>query len=367
MLTRRILLATSALAAIAGRIRPAGAVTQRVGDPRWHDTRTWSIQGRGWTETERTFDRLPARARGLVPAAVWDLSRYSSGMYVEFQSDASELSVRYELLKGELAMAHMPATGVSGLDLYAMDGDRWRWVAVFAPEAKRCEGVLVTGLDPGMRVYRLYMPLYNGVESLEIGVADGDRIEPLARRDERPVVIYGTSIVHGACASRPGMAWPSILGRKLNVPVLNFGFSGSGKMEPEVGALLAEIDARAFVIDCVPNMTAAQISERTIPLVERLRAARPEAPIVLVEDRRYGYAWVRGAGRVKNEQNAAALSAAYAALTARGVKHLAYVPASALLGDEPEETMTDGSHPSDLGMSLYAKAVLPVLAGAMGR
>ncbi len=367
MLTRRILLATSALAALAGRIRTAGATTQQQGELRWHDARDWPVEGRGWSDTERTFDRLPARARGVVPAAVWDLSRYSAGMYVEFESDARELSVRYELLKGELAMAHMPATGVSGLDLYARDGERWRWVAVFAPGERRCEGVLVSGLDAGTRAYRLYLPLYNGVESLEIGVAEGDRISPIARAVERPVVFYGTSIVHGACASRPGMAWPAILGRKLNAPVLNLGFSGSGKMEPEVGDLLAELDAAAFVIDCAPNMTDAQITGRTIPLVERLRAARPDAPILLVEDRRYGYAWVRGAGRAKNEQNSVALAAAYADLTARGVKNLAYVPSGALLGDEPEETMTDGSHPSDLGMSLYAKAVLPVLAGAMGR
>lgn len=367
MLTRRILLATSALAALAGRIRTPGGTTPQQGELRWHDVRAWPIHGRGWSDTERTFDRLPARAHGVVPAAVWDLSRHSAGMYVEFESDARELSVRYELLKGELAMAHMPATGVSGLDLYAKDGDRWRWVAVFAPDAKRCEGVLVSGLDPGTRAYRLYLPLYNGIESLEIGVADGDRIVPLARRDERPVVMYGTSIVHGACASRPGMAWPAILGRKLNAPVINLGFSGSARMEPEVGALLAELDAAAYVIDCAPNMNAAQITERTIPLVERLRRERPDAPILLIEDRRYGYGWVRGAGRAKNEQNAAALAAAYADFTARGVKNLAYVPSGALLGDEPEESMTDGSHPSDLGMSLYAKAVLPVLAGAMGR
>lgn len=367
MLTRRILLATSALAALAGRIRTPAANTQQPGDRRWHDVRDWPVGGRGWSDTERPFDRLPARARGVVPAAVWDLSRYSAGMYVEFESDANELSVRYELLKGDLAMAHMPATGVSGLDLYARDGQHWRWVAVFAPGEKRCEGALVRGLDAGTRAYRLYLPLYNGVETLEIGVAEGERLTPLARGAERPVVFYGTSIVHGACASRPGMAWPSILGRRLGVPTINLGFSGSGKMEPEVTALLAELDAAAYVIDCAPNMNEEQISARTIPLVERLRAARPDAPILLVEDRRYGHAWIRGEGRAKNEQNAAALSAAYADLTARGVRHLAYVPASALLGDEPEETMTDGSHPSDYGMSLYARAMLPVLARALGR
>ncbi len=58
-------------------------------------------------------------------------------------------------------------------------------------------------------------------------------------------------------------------------------------MDPEVGALLAELDAGVCVIDCLPNMEAQAVAERTEPLVRQLRAARPDAPIVLVEDRTY--------------------------------------------------------------------------------
>jgi hypothetical protein len=365
MLTRRILLATSALAALAGRIRTPAATTQQQAELRWHDVRDWPVEGRGWSDTERTFDRLPARAQGVVPAKVWDLSRYSAGMYVEFESDAKELWVRYELLKGELAMAHMPATGVSGLDLYARDGGRWRWVAVFAPGEKRCEGALVRGLDAGTRAYRLYLPLYNGVESLEIGVAEGERLTPLARGAERPVVFYGTSIVHGACASRPGMAWPSIVSRSLGIRSVNLGFSGNGRMELEMGDLLAEIDASAYVVDCLPNMSASMVEERVVPFVVRLRERRPITPVVLIEDRRYGAAWANGTLRARNSENADALRAAYARLGERGIKGLWYVGAETLLGEVAEESMTDGSHPSDLGMILYARAVGPVLAAAL--
>jgi hypothetical protein len=286
-------------------------------------------------------------------------------MYVEFESDARELSVRYELLKGELAMAHMPATGVSGLDLYARDGGRWRWVAVFAPGEKRCEGLLVGGLDSGTRTYRLYLPLYNGVESLEIGVADGERLTPLAPVVERPVVFYGTSIVHGACASRPGMAWPSIVSRSLEIRSINLGFSGSGKMEPEMGDLLAEIDASAYVLDCLPNMSASLIEERLFPFVVRLKERRPLTPVVLIEDRRYGAAWAKGTLRARNSENAAGLRAAYARLGERGIKGLWYIGAETLLGEEAGDSLTDGSHPSDLGMTLYARAVGPVLAAAL--
>ena len=124
----------------------------------------------------------------------------------------------------------------------------------------------------------LYLPLYNGVEKLELGVPEGASLVPVAPREPKPVVVYGTSIAHGACASRPGMAWPAILSRALDREVVNLGFSGNGRMELEVGAHVAAIDAAAFVVDCLPNMTPAQVRERTVPLVRQLRRARPELP-----------------------------------------------------------------------------------------
>ena len=183
-------------------------------------------------------------------------------------------------------MPHMPATGVSGLDLYATDAQGVdRWASVIRPDAMEIETAIAEGLRTGTRRYTLYLPLYNGVESLEIGTEEGALFEPLAPRDEKPILFYGTSIMHGACASRPGMAISAILGRRLNRPVINLGFSGNGRMEPEVGAFLAEQDPAVFAIDCLPNMNEGMIDERAVPLVKQIRLARPDTPILLVEDR----------------------------------------------------------------------------------
>lgn len=48
---------------------------------------------------------------------------------------------------------------------------------------------------------------------------------------DHPIVLYGTSIAQGACASRPGMAWGNIVSRSLEIPLINLGFSGNGKLE----------------------------------------------------------------------------------------------------------------------------------------
>ena len=371
MLNRRSFLVASGsalgAAAVAGASpdsparAPAGGRSAVV----WHDVRAWGVSGRGWTDTERFFDRLPARAKGVVRDAVWELSRHSAGMWADFVTDGAAISARYSLLSGDLAMPHMPATGVSGLDLYGLDGDRWRWAAVCKPGSQRVEADLIDGLDGARRRWRVYLPLYNGTESLEIGVPEGAGFEPVAPGPGRPIVFYGTSILHGACASRPGMAWPSIIGRRLDRPTINLGFSGNGKMEPEVAALLAELDGAAFVIDCAPNMNEQEIRERAVPLVRAIRDARPDAPIVLVEDRNYGQAWLKASARERNTGSQAALREVYGRLTDSGVTGLSYVPAGSLLGDDAGEAMTDGSHPNDLGMARYADAVTPVLRAAL--
>jgi lysophospholipase L1-like esterase len=257
-------------------------------------------------------------------------------------------------------MPHMPATGVSGFDLYVKHEGQWRWLAVDQPTSQSASAELIEGVDPGRREYLLYLPLYNGVDSLEIGVPKTAAFVTQAPRKDKPIVFYGTSINQGGCASRPGMAYTAILGRRLDCPVINLGFSGNGRMEASVGALLAELDPAVYVIDCLPNMSAALVAERTEPLIRQLRKARPDTPIVLVEDRTYGYAFLKKAARDRHATSRAALKAAYQRLVAEGVKGLHYVPGDALLGTDGESTV-DGSHPNDLGMMRLADALDPVL------
>lgn len=335
-------------------------------DIAWHDVQEWGIEGKGWDDPEKYFDRLPARAKGVVRDAVWGLSRHSAGMLVRFRTDATEIWADYTVTSPRLEMAHMPATGVSGLDLYAeTDDGHWRWVSVVRPNAQHMQTQLISGLAPGERNYAAYLPLYNGTETLKIGVPAGASFEGLPPREDKPLVFYGTSITHGACASRPGMPHPAILGRRLKLPVINLGFSGNGRMEKEVGQFLVELDPAVYVIDCLPNMQGPEVAERTVPLVQQLRKARPATPIVLVEDRTYSNAPFIPTKQERHKAARAALKAGYEELLASGVKGLYYIEGETLLGDDYDDT-TDGSHPSDLGFWRHANAMEPVLREALG-
>jgi hypothetical protein len=258
----------------------------------------------------------------------------------------------------------MPATGVSGVDLYALDDDgKWKWVSVARPSGQEVT-FKIEGLDPGMRSYLAYLPLYNGVKSIQVEVPEGKTYQQVAPRKEKPIVFYGTSITHGACASRPGMTHPALLSRRLNMPILNLGFSGNGKMEAEVGALLTEIDASVYIIDCLPNMNGDSVATNTVPLVQQLREIRPDTPIILVEDRTFTNAWVFKSRREHHKKSRAALIRAYDELVSSGVKNLHYLEGADLLGDD-HEGATDGSHPNDLGFLRQADVFEPIIKKAL--
>jgi hypothetical protein len=254
------------------------------------------------------------------------------------------------------------------VDLYARDeedGGRWKWVNVSRPVGTKVKAELIRGLRPGLREYALYLPLYNGVASLQVGVPEGAAFEALKPREALPILFYGTSITHGASASRPGMVHTAILGRWLDWPVINLGFSGNGKMDASVGTFLERQKMAVLVIDCAPNMNAELLAARTVPLVKQVRAAQPELPIVLVEDRRWTNSWVTPEKEAYHDANHAALRAAFEALTAEGVEGLHYIGGDELYGTDAEGAV-DASHATDLGFMRQAAIFEPVLREILG-
>ena len=335
----------------------------RPGTLSWTDVAEWPIEGRAFAERAATYDRLPARAKAVVREAVWDLSRQSAGMLVRFQTNSPELHVRYRLTSDRLALPHMPATGVSGADLYGLHGQVWRWIDVARPTKQDVQQrFFADQATEQLRSFQLYLPLYNGVEKLELGTLEGSELQPLPQRrsKQKPIVCYGTSILHGACSSRPGMAWPAIVGRTLDREVMNLGFSGNGRMELEVGQFLAELDPAVFVVDCLPNMSAEQVAKRTQPLVQQVGAAHQDTWRLLAEDRTFTNAWFFPDKLAAHQERRQALRDAVAALRANGVAGVHLLAGDGLLGADGEAA-TDGSHPSDLGMTRQAEAVCAAL------
>lgn len=323
----------------------------------WFDAVELGLDGQGWRDgLAHPYDRLPARAEVVAPEPVWRLGRQSVGLSVRFHTDADAIHARMVLrVPGEPQFHYRKY-----LDLYARDADgAWRWAGVsrygIVPSGQT---PLLEGVDPVAREYCVYLPPFFQVERLAIGVPDGASLTLARPPAAKPVVIYGTSIVHGASASRPGMVFPSILGRRLKVPVVNLGFSGSARMEPDLAPLFAEIDAAAYIIDPLANMSPDLVEAHALPFLERLLAARPETPVLLVEDRVHCNAWLRADGMTRREAKWAAFRQVYDELKTAGASALAYQAGAPLFGNDSELTV-DGSHPSDLGCRRLADVCEP--------
>jgi hypothetical protein len=335
---------------------------------KWVDIKDLHVQGRGWAEEADFYRRLPARAEGKVTPAVWRLSEHTSGMYVRFATNASALSVKWSLTGQNLAMPHFAATGVSGVDLYVKtDKGDWRWLAVGQPaKFPENESSFFTGVEAIEREYMLYLPLYNGIESLFIGIPEGAALRTAITEERQPIVFYGTSITQGGCASRAGMSTTAILGRKMDREMINLGFSGSGKMEPEMAHLLAELDPALFFIDCLPNLTAEEVAERVEPFIRILREKRPSTPVVLAEGITYDDAFFLESRNQRNLQSREALRTAYENLLNDGYRNLYYQVGQGQLGSDGEATV-DGTHPTDLGFlrqaQVYHTLIERVLSG----
>jgi lysophospholipase L1-like esterase len=315
------------------------------------------IEGQAWhKDLASPYDRLPARAKNKVRKPVWYLSEESAGLVIRFRSNASDIVVKYGVER-KLDMPHMPSTGVSGVDLYALDkGGKWEWAGGKYHFGDTIE-YHFSSLKPGERQYYLYLPLYNQVKWMEIGVPVAATMNPLSVRAGKPIVIYGTSITQGGVASRPGMAWPAILSRKLNLPVINLGFSGNGKLEKSITHLLTELDAKIYIIDGLGNMTGFPndtIAARLVTTVQTLHAKRPYVPVIIAEDPHPGIKSldVRVDSIYQNINNIT--DSVYRKLKASEIKNL-YLLTADSIGLNSESTV-EGLHPNDYGMLLYAHA-----------
>jgi hypothetical protein len=327
----------------------------------WYHARALQLEGKGWAESG--YGRLPSRAKGVVRDPVWELGQDSAGLCARFSTDAKAISARWTLRSQQLAMDHMPATGVSGLDLYVRGNGKWNWLAVGRPtQFPTNEVTLVHGLSEGLHEYLLYFPLYNGVQSVEVGIPRGAIMTKAPERVGRykTICFYGTSITQGGCASRPGMAYTAVLVLMLDQPTINLGFSGNGPMDLEMAGFLAELDPAIYVIDSLPNMEAAMVTERAKSFVTILRRARPETPIVLVENITYQNAEFVSSRDSYVAKNVA-LRETYQRLIDGGIKNLHYLRGDDLLGHDGEATV-DGTHPTDLGFVRMAEAMYPVLS-----
>lgn len=350
------------LAAIVASVVSASATV-------WTDASEFPVYGKASELTNTRYERLPSALEGVSRPDVWYLGRNSAGLYVRFRTNSTSIKAKWTSTFN-VVMNHMTPTGSKGLDLYAREGGKWVFAGSGRPSVTETENeaVLVANMEPVEREYMLYLSLYDGVSRLEIGVDDEAFLgQPLANspRSEKKIVMYGTSILQGGCVSRPGMAHTNIIGRKLDMEVINLGFSGNALLDMEIADLMASVENPAlFVMDYVPNASAAMIEEHGEEFFRKVRSAHPDVPVIFIEDPEFTHGrFDKNIKREVDKKNAAQ-KALFQKLKKQGEKKIYYIPNDNLIGKDGEACV-DGIHFTDLGMERYVDAVLPTIVKAL--
>lgn len=334
---------------------------------RYTDASFLPVFGKVSGNTSGRYERLPVELKGVSRDPVWYLGQNSAGLYIRFRSNSTAIHVRWTS-KFNNAMPHMTDTGTKGLDLYSLVEGKWLHVCSAQPQGKSSERLIIGNMDPVEREYMLYLSLYDGVESLEIGVDETAFLELPSvdtPRSDSPIVMYGTSILQGGCANRPGMAHTNILSRRLDREVINLGFSGNALLDMEIAELMAAVENPAlYVLDYVPNASANAIDEVGEDFFRIIRNAHPDVPVVFIEDPIFPHSRFDKAILDEIIRKNLAQKRLFESLKKRGEKRIYYIGAAGMIGNDGEATV-DGIHFSDLGAMRYVEHVLPTIRKAL--
>ena len=330
---------------------------------RYVNASNFEIINKGFTDTENLYDRLPASLNGKTRPPVWSLSKNCSGLAIRFKTNSSVIAARWEVT-GDVTMNHFTPTGIKGLDLYCFKNGKWQFVNSGRPAGKKTTAIIIDHMLGKDTEYMLYLPLYDGLVNLEIGINPSATIgNPILNspRKEKPVVFYGTSITQGGCASRAGMSYPNQLSRMLDRQIVNLGFSGNGQLDLEIAEAMAVIDASCFVIDCLPNVSVKQMNEKYADFLKIIRKKRPDVPILLVETILFPHRNFDQSIYALLQEKNSTLIKIFNDQKSTGDRKIFYQKADQLIGTDGEGTV-DGVHLTDLGFLRMSEKLYPVIS-----
>lgn len=285
------------------------------------------------------------------------LAKDTSGACITFRTNSNKLVLEANI--GPIRLINsMPLTGITGFDVYIKKNNKWKYLNVTRIEypENHIKFALFSEFT-GIHEILIHFPLYNSVESIRIGLTKGSTIEPL---DERKplIVIYGTSLTQGGCASRPGNSFINMISRETNYNIYNFGFSGNGLGEKSVIDAICKIkDVDMFIIDYDANSGSTRSLFTTLePIVKKVRETYSDIPILIISrlpyvlEEYFPYIREKMAKRRTFQEN-------FVREHREKDKNLYYLDGESLLGKDYHDYHADDIHLNDLGFRKLADSI----------
>lgn len=316
----------------------------------------FDLYGVSFDEENQRFVRMDLDVAKRVSEKVLNLAKHTSGGRVRFSTDSNffGVTVTYDSFN---RMSHMPLVGSSGMILLEEKEDGGlRLIQCVKPSYRYETGYTATVKLPGgaMRNYILYLPLYNVINSIQIELDAGARVEGGKKyRDEHPIVYYGSSITQGGCASRPDTCYQAHISRWNGIDYINLGFSGNGRGEQAMAEYLGKIPCSLFVMDYDHNAPTPKHLEKThFAFYETFRKYQPDTPVLMISMPDYD----RIVAEAKERE--AIIRRSYRKAKEMGDQNVHFIAGKTLFGKEDRVICTvDNVHPNDLGFYRMAKKI----------
>ena len=252
----------------------------------------------------------------------------------------------------------MAASGTAGFDLYEVRGDKYKYIETFLPPIDIVDGFesIIYLPDSKERTFEIYFPIYSGVVNLYVGLQETATLNPAHDyTNTTPILFYGSSVTHGACATRPGLAYPAIVERHLDSDVINLGCSGNCHAEDILVDYMNTLDFCAFVSEYDYNEEfAVELEKRHDKMYQAFRKAHPDIPIILMSRPSFDIEKPEFV-KMRDVVKATCENAIKA-----GDKNLNYLDGE-FLYDGADDCTADNIHPNDLGLSRMAEKIVNVL------
>ena len=330
------------------------------------DASTLNVCGQTLKSESNPFSRFDPTKYPLPNKHTVQMSTYSTGIYVMFSTDSKNITAKWKWVKRGLGNNMTPILQ-RGLDLYIEKDGKWFFVGVGRPSGnqEKCESTwkLAKNMPEGTKKCMLYLPVWSEVTELQLGIDENSSIAPIESPYRYKVLTHGSSITHGASASRPGMTYAARMSRYLGFEFTNFGFSGECKLQPEFAKIIAETEADAYMFDAFSNPSAKEIRERLEPFIKTITEAHPDKPFIFLqthmrEDTLFDEKWLSF-----NLERRATVRELMPQM-AKKYKNVYFLDAENVTSDDYDGTI-DGAHPSDLGftqfINKYQKRVQKIL------
>ena len=335
---------------------------------RWLDPmecREIDILGFQWLEENQDYYRMPKSKCKLFSVAVNSIAENCSGGQLRFYTDTTRIAIDAEF-EAPHSMYHMTPVAQNGFDCYMGRCGNMKFAATlnFDPKKRHYTAPLFVDVKRSKRYITINFPLYNSrLKKLKIGI-EPDAMLKSVRHPKNKVVVYGTSITQGGCATRPGMSYTNILSRQINAEFINLGFSGNGKGEPDVIETIASInDMDLCIIDYEANIGEG-IFDNLPNVIKILRNAQPELPILILSTVAHGQENIRLENRRAATKRRNFQKKLVEKLHRSGDKKIDFYDGSTFFGDaDPGEFAVDGCHLTDYGFQKVADGLKDIVNG----